>query len=176
MEQQPILIEGRVHDLGDGFNVRRLLPVLQARHVGPFVFFDYMGPVTFLDDKGMDVRPHPHIGLATVTWLFDGVIRHRDSLGSIADIRPGEVNWMTSGRGIVHSERTPPEARGGGAWMVMRRCTPCRLACRSARVVSTSLLHASRLTSNKSTTGYIRTPQYKRLRYYGNGKIGRAHV
>ena len=114
MEQQPILIEGRVHDLGDGFNVRRLVPVLQARHVGPFVFFDYMGPVTFLDDKGMDVRPHPHIGLATVTWLFEGVIRHRDSLGSIADIRPGEVNWMTAGRGIVHSERTPPEARGGG--------------------------------------------------------------
>lgn len=114
MEQQPTLIDGRVHDLGDGFHVRRLLPVLQARHVGPFVFFDYMGPVTFLDDKGMDVRPHPHIGLATVTWLFEGVIRHRDSLGSIADIRPGEVNWMTAGRGIVHSERTPPEARGGG--------------------------------------------------------------
>lgn len=114
MEQLPTLIDGRVHDLGDGFQVRRLVPVLQARHVGPFVFFDYMGPVTFLDDKGMDVRPHPHIGLATVTWLFEGVIRHRDSLGSIADIRPGEVNWMTSGRGIVHSERTPPEARGGG--------------------------------------------------------------
>ncbi len=114
MEQQPTLIDGRVHDLGDGFHVRRLLPVLQARHVGPFVFFDYMGPVTFLDDKGMDVRPHPHIGLATVTWLFEGVIRHRDSIGSIADIRPGEENWMTAGRGIVHSERTPPEARGGG--------------------------------------------------------------
>ncbi|PXV58573.1 hypothetical protein SAMN04487785_11567 [Dyella jiangningensis] len=114
MEQQPTLIDGRVHDLGDGFHVRRLLPVLQARHVGPFVFFDYMGPVTFLDDKGMDVRPHPHIGLATVTWLFEGVIRHRDSIGNIADIRPGEVNWMTAGRGIVHSERTPPEARGGG--------------------------------------------------------------
>ena len=114
MEQQPMLIDGRVHDLGDGFQVRRLLPVLQARHVGPFVFFDYMGPVTFLDDKGMDVRPHPHIGLATVTWLFEGVIRHRDSIGSIADIRPGEVNWMTSGHGIVHSERTPPEARQDG--------------------------------------------------------------
>ncbi|WP_267223906.1 pirin family protein [Dyella silvae] len=113
MEQQPIVIDGRVHDLGDGFNVRRLLPVLQARHVGPFVFFDYMGPVTFLADKGMDVRPHPHIGLATVTWLFEGVIRHRDSIGSVADIRPGEVNWMTAGRGIVHSERTPPDARTG---------------------------------------------------------------
>jgi redox-sensitive bicupin YhaK (pirin superfamily) len=115
MEAAPMLIaDARVHDLGDGFMVRRMLPVLQARHVGPFVFFDHIGPATFAAGKGMDVRPHPHIGLATVTWLFDGVIRHRDSLGSLADIRPGEVNWMTAGHGIVHSERTPPEARQGG--------------------------------------------------------------
>jgi redox-sensitive bicupin YhaK (pirin superfamily) len=114
MEQHPLLIDGRLHDLGDGFNVRRLLPVLQARHVGPFVFYDHMGPVLFAPGKGMDVRPHPHIGLATVTWLFDGAIRHRDSVGSLADIRPGEVNWMTAGRGIVHSERTPPEERRDG--------------------------------------------------------------
>ncbi|BDU20925.1 pirin family protein [Dyella sp. GSA-30] len=114
MEQQPILIDGRQHDLGDGFVVRRLLPVLQARHVGPFVFYDHMGPAQFAPGRGMDVRPHPHIGLATVTWLFDGAIRHRDSLGSVADIRPGEVNWMTSGHGIVHSERTPPEERRDG--------------------------------------------------------------
>ena len=115
MEAAPMLIaDARVHDLGDGFMVRRMLPVLQARHVGPFVFFDHIGPATFVAGKGMDVRPHPHIGLATVTWLFDGVIRHRDSLGSLADIRPGEVNWMTSGHGIVHSERTPPEARQDG--------------------------------------------------------------
>ena len=115
MESTPMLIaDARVHDLGDGFMVRRMLPVLQARHVGPFVFFDHIGPATFAAGKGMDVRPHPHIGLATVTWLFDGVIRHRDSLGSLADIRPGEVNWMTSGHGIVHSERTPPEARQDG--------------------------------------------------------------
>jgi redox-sensitive bicupin YhaK (pirin superfamily) len=115
MEAAPMLIaDARVHDLGDGFMVRRMLPVLQARHVGPLVFFDHIGPATFAAGKGMDVRPHPHIGLATVTWLFDGVIRHRDSLGSLADIRPGEVNWMTSGHGIVHSERTPPEARQGG--------------------------------------------------------------
>jgi len=115
MEAAPMLIaDARVHDLGDGFMVRRMLPVLQARHVGPFVFFDHIGPATFATGKGMDVRPHPHIGLATVTWLFDGVIRHRDSLGSLADIRPGEVNWMTSGHGIVHSERTPPEARQDG--------------------------------------------------------------
>jgi redox-sensitive bicupin YhaK (pirin superfamily) len=114
MEQQPILIDGREHDLGDGFVVRRQLPVLQARHVGPFVFYDHMGPARFAPGRGMDVRPHPHIGLATVTWLFDGAIRHRDSLGSVADIRPGEVNWMTSGHGIVHSERTPPEERRDG--------------------------------------------------------------
>jgi redox-sensitive bicupin YhaK (pirin superfamily) len=115
MEATPTLItDAHVHDLGDGFMVRRMLPVPQARHVGPFVFFDHVGPATFSAGKGMDVRPHPHIGLATVTWLFDGAIRHRDSLGSLADIRPGEVNWMTSGRGIVHSERTPPQERQDG--------------------------------------------------------------
>ena len=114
MDTQAVLIDGRLHDLGDGFTVRRLLPVLQARHVGPFVFYDHMGPADFAPGRGMDVRPHPHIGLATVTWLFDGTIRHRDSLGSLADIRPGAVNWMTAGRGIVHSERTPPEARAAG--------------------------------------------------------------
>jgi len=118
MKTNPELIaDARVHDLGDGFLVRRMLPVLQTRHVGPFVFFDHLGPVQLPPGKGMDVRPHPHIGLATVTWLFDGAIRHRDSLGSLADIRPGEVNWMTSGRGIVHSERTPPEERASGQKM-----------------------------------------------------------
>jgi len=114
MEVNPTLIEGRLHDLGDGFTVRRMLPVLQTRHVGPLVFFDHMGPATFAPGSGMDVRPHPHIGLATVSWLFDGAIRHRDSIGSVADIRPGEVNWMTAGRGIVHSERTPPDERRDG--------------------------------------------------------------
>jgi redox-sensitive bicupin YhaK (pirin superfamily) len=114
MDSNPQLIEGHRHDLGDGFSVRRLLPALLARHVGPFVFFDHMGPADFPPGKGMDVRPHPHIGLATITWLFEGSIRHRDSLGSLADIRPGEVNWMTAGRGIVHSERTPPDARRDG--------------------------------------------------------------
>ncbi len=114
MDAAPALIEGtRLHDLGDGFMVRRMLPVLLARHVGPFVFYDHMGPVTFAAGNGMNVRPHPHIGLATVTWLFDGVIRHRDSIGSLADIHPGAVNWMTAGHGIAHSERTPPEARQG---------------------------------------------------------------
>jgi len=114
MNDTPTLIDGKLHELGDGFTVRRLLPVLQARHVGPLVFFDHMGPATFAAGKGMDVRPHPHIGLATITWLFQGAIRHRDSLGSLADIRPGEVNWMTAGRGITHSERTPPDERRDG--------------------------------------------------------------
>ncbi|UPG93224.1 pirin family protein [Luteibacter aegosomatissinici] len=107
-------IDGKPRDLGDGFKVRRMLPHLKARHVGPFVFFDQMGPADFSEDTGMDVRPHPHIGLATVTWLFDGAIRHRDSLGSNVDIHPGDVNWMTAGRGIAHSERTPPDERHRG--------------------------------------------------------------
>ena len=114
MNTTPQLIDGREHDLGDGFRVRRLLPALLARHVGPFVFFDHMGPAAMAPGKGMDVRPHPHIGLATMTWLFDGAIRHRDSLGSAVDIHPGAVNWMTAGRGIVHSERTPPKVRADG--------------------------------------------------------------
>jgi redox-sensitive bicupin YhaK (pirin superfamily) len=107
-------IDGKQRDLGGGFVVRRMLPHLKARHVGPFVFFDQMGPAAFGEDTGMDVRPHPHIGLATVTWLFAGAIRHRDSLGSAVDIHPGDVNWMTAGKGIVHSERTPPDERHHG--------------------------------------------------------------
>lgn len=109
-----LLLSGHVHDLGDGFAVRRLLPHAQRRMVGPFVFFDHLGPVDFAPGRGLDVRPHPHIGLATVTYLFDGAIRHRDSLGCVQDILPGDINWMTAGRGIVHSERTPPEPRAAG--------------------------------------------------------------
>ena len=105
------VIVPRTRDLGDGFNVRRALPAAERRMVGPFVFFDQMGPVTLPAGRGLDVRPHPHIGLATVTYLFKGVIDHRDSLGTVQPIRPGEVNWMTAGRGIVHSERTPPGLR-----------------------------------------------------------------
>jgi redox-sensitive bicupin YhaK (pirin superfamily) len=105
------LIRPRTRDLGEGFQVRRALPAAERRSVGPFVFFDQMGPVTLEPGKGMDVRPHPHIGLATVTYLFEGEILHRDSLGSVQPIRPGDVNWMTAGRGIVHSERTPNELR-----------------------------------------------------------------
>jgi redox-sensitive bicupin YhaK (pirin superfamily) len=100
------------HDLGDGFQVRRALPSRQRRMVGPFVFFDQMGPTVLRAGTGLDVRPHPHIGLATVTYLFDGEIMHRDSLGTVQPIRPGEVNWMIAGRGIVHSERTAADKRG----------------------------------------------------------------
>ncbi|MGQ0652952.1 MAG: pirin family protein [Betaproteobacteria bacterium] len=105
------LINPPTRDLGDGFQVRRALPAAERRTVGPFVFFDQMGPVTLPAGKGLDVRPHPHIGLATLTYLFDGEIDHRDSLGTVQRIVPGEVNWMTAGRGIVHSERTPQEQR-----------------------------------------------------------------
>jgi redox-sensitive bicupin YhaK (pirin superfamily) len=108
------LIVPRTRDLGDGFEVRRALPDIRKRAVGPFVFFDQMGPVTLAPGHGLDVRPHPHIGLATVTYLFEGEILHRDSLGTVQPIRPGDVNWMTAGRGIVHSERTPPALRAAG--------------------------------------------------------------
>ena len=90
------------------------MPSLQARSVGPFVFVDHMGPALFEPGRGIDVRPHPHIGLATVTYLWAGALRHRDTLGSVQDILPGDVNWMTAGRGIAHSERTPPDPRASG--------------------------------------------------------------
>ncbi len=102
------VIEPRDRDLG-GFSVRRVLPAAKTRTVGPFIFFDHMGPAQFPRGEGVNVRPHPHIGLATVTYLFEGEILHRDSLGFEQPIRPGDVNWMTAGRGIVHSERTSPE-------------------------------------------------------------------
>lgn len=106
----PLLLESRPRDLG-GFAVRRLLPTAIRQSVGPFVFFDHMGPARFAPGAGIDVRPHPHIGLATITYLFAGEIMHRDSLGFVQAIRTGDVNWMTAGRGIVHSERTGDEER-----------------------------------------------------------------
>lgn len=109
-----LVISPRLRDLGDGFTVRRILPYARRRSVGPFVFLDHMGPVQFAKDQGLDVRPHPHIGLATITYLFEGEIMHRDSLGVVQPIRPGDVNWMVAGRGIVHSERTRPELRPTG--------------------------------------------------------------
>ncbi len=106
------LIVPRARDLG-GFEVRRALPSPKRQMVGPFIFFDQMGPAEFLTDKGIDVRPHPHIGLATVTYLFKGEFQHRDSLGTNQMIFPGEVNWMTAGNGVTHSERTSAQTRLG---------------------------------------------------------------
>jgi redox-sensitive bicupin YhaK (pirin superfamily) len=113
-DQIETVIVPRARDLG-GFEVRRALPSPQRQMVGPFIFFDQMGPAEFMLGEGIDVRPHPHINLATVTYLFDGEIMHRDSLGSEVRIRPGAVNWMTAGRGIVHSERTAPEMKARGS-------------------------------------------------------------
>jgi hypothetical protein len=123
-----LVIEQRRRDLG-GFEVGRLLPWAKRRMVGPFIFFDRMGPVDFPPGipPSVDVRPHPHIGLATLTYLFDGEIMHRDSLGSEQPIRPGEVNWMIAGRGITHSERFERARREGGrmngiqAWVALPR-------------------------------------------------------
>jgi redox-sensitive bicupin YhaK (pirin superfamily) len=110
------LLKPHTKDLG-GLQVRRLLPGFPDKMVGPFIFFDHFGPVAFAPGTGIDVRPHPHIGLATVTYLFEGAQVHRDSLGNVQRIEPGDVNWMTAGSGIVHSERTAPEERVSGQRM-----------------------------------------------------------
>jgi redox-sensitive bicupin YhaK (pirin superfamily) len=113
-----LLIQGRAHELGPGFAVRRVLPSVKRRMVGPFIFLDHFGPMTIPPGgDGMEVRPHPHIGLATVTYLFEGGIFHRDSLGYAQAIRPGDVNWMTAGSGIAHSERTEEEMKRTGFTM-----------------------------------------------------------
>lgn len=117
-----VVVVPRSHELAENFEVRRALPSRQRRMVGPFVFLDQMGPHVFAAGRGLDVRPHPHIGLATVTYLFDGEIVHRDSLGIVQTIRPGEVNWMTAGRGIVHSERTAADARTAPAPLFGLQC------------------------------------------------------
>src|SRR4051812_42391859 len=108
-----LLVTARSRDLG-GFSVRRVLPTAQRRLIGPFIFYDHMGPAQMPPGEGMDVRPHPHIALATVTYLFRGEIDHCDSLGSVQTVRPGDVNWMVAGRGIAHSERSSPESRRAG--------------------------------------------------------------
>ena len=107
------LLKPHTKDIG-GFEVRRLLPAHPLKMVGPFIFFEHMGPAQLAAGAGVDVRPHPHIGLATVTYLFDGALMHRDSLGTAVVIEPGAVNWMTAGRGITHSERSPAEDRTTG--------------------------------------------------------------
>ena len=106
-----LMLQPHEKDLGGGFLVRRLLPAAARQAVGPFLFFDHFGPVTAGPQDNHDVRPHPHIGLATVTYLFEGAMQHRDSLGAVQRIEPGAINWMTAGRGIVHSERTPDDLR-----------------------------------------------------------------
>ncbi len=116
------IIIPRTRDLGDGFEVRRALPAVERRMVGPFVFLDQMGPAQLKPGIGLDVRPHPHIGLATVTWLLQGEILHRDSLGSVQAIRAGEVNWMTAGRGIVHSERSDDLQRSQASTLYGLQC------------------------------------------------------
>ena len=121
MNKLEFVISGRERDLG-GFSVRRILPYATHRMVGPFIFFDHMGPALFHLNQGLDVRPHPHIGLATVTYLFEGKIHHRDSLGFSQLIEPGAINWMTAGKGIVHSERTPNELRETGSKMSGIQC------------------------------------------------------
>ena len=125
----------RAHDLG-GFEVRRALPSQQRQMIGPFIFFDQIGPGEFLTGRGLDVRPHPHIGLATVTYLFDGAILHRDSLGTEQSITPGDVNWMTAGQGIAHSERTDAAERVHSNVIAHPTCeqtTPFGLAASAAR-------------------------------------------
>jgi redox-sensitive bicupin YhaK (pirin superfamily) len=116
-----LVIVPRTADLGD-FTVRRALPSSRRRMVGPFTFLDHMGPTEFKAGHGVDVRPHPHIGLATVTYLFKGEIVHKDSLGSDVPIRPGDVNWMTAGKGIAHSERTAKDRRKGGEQLHGLQC------------------------------------------------------
>ncbi len=111
-----------LRDLGDGFKVRRALPSRDKRTIGPFVFFDQFGPAQFEAGKGLDVRPHPHIGLATVTYLLGGEILHRDSLGTEQRIHPGAMNWMTAGRGIVHSERTAADTRRDASFLSGLQC------------------------------------------------------
>jgi redox-sensitive bicupin YhaK (pirin superfamily) len=108
-----LLIEPRTRDLGD-LTVRRALPDKRRQRVGPFIFFDHMGPAEFAPGTGINVRAHPHIGLATITYLFEGEILHRDSLGCVQPIRPGAVNWMTAGSGIVHSEKVTEQVRASG--------------------------------------------------------------
>jgi redox-sensitive bicupin YhaK (pirin superfamily) len=121
MDDIELIITASERDLG-GFHVRRVLPYSTHRMVGPFIFFDHIGPANFAVNEGIDVRPHPHIHLATVTYLFEGTIRHRDSLGSDQLIEPGAINWMIAGHGIVHSERTPEDLRRTGSRLSGIQC------------------------------------------------------
>jgi redox-sensitive bicupin YhaK (pirin superfamily) len=162
-----LLIAARPRDLG-GFAVRRVLPSVSRRLVGPFIFFDHMGPADLVPDAGFDVRPHPHIGLATVTYLFDGEIVHRDSLGSNQPIRPGDVNWMVAGSGIAHSERTSAEKRHEGvrihgiqSWVALpleREETEPRFEHHPVRTIPTVQREGARLDVIAGTAYGARSP------------------
>ena len=162
-------------DIG-GFQVRRALPTAKRRLVGPFIFFDRMGPAILRAGQALDVRPHPHIGLSTVTYLFDGKIRHRDSLGTEMVIQPGDVNLMTAGRGIVHSERTPEELRGARcrspACRPGWRCpTARRRSTRSSRTPTRGMLADDRRRRRQ------RPRRHRRVRRHavaGQGRFGHA--
>jgi len=157
-----------VRDLGDGFTVRRALPSAHRRMVGPFIFFDQLGPMRLDAGQGLDVRPHPHIGLATVTHLLEGAIVHRDSLGSVQTIRPGEINWMTAGSGIVHSERTGDDLRAAGStlsalqvWVALPKAheetAPAFSHHKAAEIPSTEA-EGVRLTLIAGTSDGLRSP------------------
>jgi hypothetical protein len=145
-----VILTPAAKDLGDHFVVRRALPAARRRMVGPFVFLDEMGPAAFGAGTGLDVRPHPHIGLSTVTYLFEGAIRHKDTLGVELDITPGALNLMTAGRGVAHSERTPPDVRAAGgpvwglqAWLALARAAEaCDPAFRHVPAADLPLLEA----------------------------------
>ena len=171
------VIVPRARDLG-GFSVRRALPAAGRQMVGPFIFFDQMGPAEFLLGQGIDVRPHPHIGLSTVTYLFDGEIVHRDSLGTELAIRPGALNLMSAGRGIVHSERTSPEERAKGprlfgiqagnlVWVAGSTQAPARTAMVAAD--SSCVIDAVRLTGISSPV-FVRSSTSKPCRRPGPPK------
>ena len=165
------IIAGRKRDIG-GFSVERLLPAAARRRVGPFVFFDHMGPAALAAGQGLDVRPHPHINLATVTYLFEGEIVHRDSLGSLQPIQPGAINWMTAGRGIVHSERTSPELRRTGS----RRARPAALgrAAESARGSRARICAPSGRYASRAGRGRRAPPRSRRERL--RRRVAGAHA
>lgn len=181
MKNIELVITPKAKDLGDNFVVRRALPDIQKRSVGPFIFWDHMGPVEFKKGEGMKVRAHPHIGLATITWLFSGEIMHRDSLGNEQPIRPGEVNWMTAGKGIVHSERSQAQVDGARLegiqlWLALPKAheevEPSFYHCKEHEVPLIELNGVSlRLIAGKLMGSESPVPVYSDL-FYCTGKIG----
>ncbi len=167
MGSEDFIISSRSRDIG-GFQVHRSLPSPEKRQLGPYVFLDHMGPVRVDSQHAMDVRPHPHIGLATVTYLFEGRGIHRDSLGNTQEIKPGDLNWMTAGRGIVHSERTAPEDRQTPSRMVMNGVQIWVALPREHEECDPSFVHwpesnLPKLQLNESIQARLMLGQYKNL-------------